>query len=365
MSTASVIFTCFLFSGAMLALLLATGQLLVRNRNRGNRLLFALYGVLGIQQLQIALYMLPEVREALPRLIYTGLITRYLFGPLLVVFFREILLEKTLVYRPLHFLPAALIGLALLPLFVLDIFLLFFPDFTCEICRAPALDFWANVASFGSNLSLLFYLTPLLHQLVRSRPDITSGRSLLRAIGFILTLGLLAAISNILFDLTRNFIFASNGSILVTFITFAVFILGYVYPEVLHIMRMEAYEQSRSTSPIKGLDMERLHGKLRRLMEIEKVYHDEDLQLKTVAGALEIRPNQLTYFLNHIYEKNFAAFINGYRVAEAKNLLVGEPDRTVLSIGYAVGFNSKTAFYRVFHNLTGQTPAAYRKSQSP
>lgn len=57
-------------------------------------------------------------------------------------------------------------------------------------------------------------------------------------------------------------------------------------------------------------------------------------------------------------------FLNEFRVKEAQRLLVEEPDRSVLSIGVAVGFNSNTTFCTVFSKMTGISPKQYRKERS-
>ena len=61
--------------------------------------------------------------------------------------------------------------------------------------------------------------------------------------------------------------------------------------------------------------------------------------------------------------RNFSSFINGYRIARAKELL-SDPnlaERTVLSIAYDVGFASLGPFNRSFREATGKTPTEYRQ----
>ena len=60
-------------------------------------------------------------------------------------------------------------------------------------------------------------------------------------------------------------------------------------------------------------------------------------------------------------EKNFALFINEYRVAEAKQLLQENNQFTLESIGFEAGFSSKSTFYATFKKLVGKTPAAFKK----
>ncbi len=361
MSSAGIGFIALTFSGAVLALLLSLGQLLIRNRNRGNLILSAIYGAIAFQQIHTVVFRMPGTADALPHLALAGPLARYILGPLLLLFFRDILLEQPLRKRWPHFVPVLFLFSGGLPFFLGDLFSLMGGG-ACDWCRPAWFRAAANLAALGSDLSLMIYLGPLTLFLLRSRPDLTSGRRVLRAVAMILALSIVAVLANIAHWFSGRLIFSGIGSVLLTLVMYAVFLLGYVYSEVLHVMRMEAYEERKSPSLLKGLDTDRLASELRRLMEEEQLFLDEDLQLKTVAAALEIRPNQLTYLLNHVHEKNFAGFVNEYRVQAARKLLVEEPSRSVLSIGFAVGFNSKAAFYRVFGTIVGQSPNAYRKS---
>lgn len=44
--------------------------------------------------------------------------------------------------------------------------------------------------------------------------------------------------------------------------------------------------------------------------------------------------------------------------------MLEEEERTILSIAYAVGFNSKSAFNRVFREFMSDSPSTYRKNPS-
>jgi len=93
----------------------------------------------------------------------------------------------------------------------------------------------------------------------------------------------------------------------------------------------------------------------------EKLYRDEDLTLKKLADHLSLKPNQLSEFLNNHLNRNFNSYVNFYRVEEAKKILIEEMERTIISIAYLVGFNSKSVFNTSFSKFTGMSPAQYRK----
>ncbi len=122
-------------------------------------------------------------------------------------------------------------------------------------------------------------------------------------------------------------------------------------------MRKVRYEKSK----INGLDIETVIKRLDELMRLEKVFADEDLSLNGLADELGISSQQLSQIINEKLNKNFNTYINEFRVEEAKQLLIEEEDRSINSVGLAVGFNSNSTFSIVFSRHTGFSPREYRK----
>jgi len=58
---------------------------------------------------------------------------------------------------------------------------------------------------------------------------------------------------------------------------------------------------------------------------------------------------------------NFCEFIAGYRIEYAKQALDSEPDKSVLEIAMATGFNTQSTFNNTFKKITGLTPTGYKK----
>ncbi|MBK9016991.1 MAG: AraC family transcriptional regulator [Saprospiraceae bacterium] len=103
--------------------------------------------------------------------------------------------------------------------------------------------------------------------------------------------------------------------------------------------------------------------KLEHLMLEKKPYLDPDLTLRDLAEMLAIPPNQLSQLLNEGFEKNFAEFVNAYRLETFKTK-VADPffhHLTILGLAYESGFNSKTVFNTYFKKMTGKTPKAHWK----
>ena len=97
-------------------------------------------------------------------------------------------------------------------------------------------------------------------------------------------------------------------------------------------------------------------------MEKEKPYLEMGLTLAVLAGKLFVSSNHLSQVINEKLNKSFFDFVNGYRVEEAKRLLVSPLSSrlSILGIGMEAGFSSKSAFYTSFKKLTGMTPSKFK-----
>ena len=122
-------------------------------------------------------------------------------------------------------------------------------------------------------------------------------------------------------------------------------------------------DASNVPARIAALQPDSLRERLTHLMEVDRLYCDEDLSLSRLAYELGIRPDQLSYVLNQLCGKNFAQYVNGYRIALARQLLLDEDSRSIAAIAQTVGFNSQQVFNAVFRKHTGMSPGKFRKQQ--
>jgi len=106
--------------------------------------------------------------------------------------------------------------------------------------------------------------------------------------------------------------------------------------------------------------------RLKEAVAARRLYEDADLTLATLAVELGLHPHDLSKILNQGLKKNFSDFINEFRVREvARKMKDPAYDKlTLLGIAYESGFNSQSTFHRVFKELTGKTPADYKKELS-
>ena len=96
-------------------------------------------------------------------------------------------------------------------------------------------------------------------------------------------------------------------------------------------------------------------------MSSEHPYLDANLTLARVAEELKIPPHRLSQLLNDNMGKNFANYLNSFRVTAAQKKLKEGTNYTLEALGYDCGFNSKSTFYTAFKRHAGLTPAQYQK----
>lgn len=106
------------------------------------------------------------------------------------------------------------------------------------------------------------------------------------------------------------------------------------------------------------------HRKLLDLMEAG-IYRETGLTIPILAARLGYPEHQLRKLINgHMGYRNFTAFLNSYRIEDAKrHLSDAKFARTpVLTIALDLGYASLGPFNRAFKELTGMTPTEYRRN---
>ena len=112
---------------------------------------------------------------------------------------------------------------------------------------------------------------------------------------------------------------------------------------------------------------ERLAQVLQRVMVEERAYRSEDLSVASLAARLSVPEYRLRRVINRrLGHRNFNAYVNGFRLAEARHALA-DPQRRglpVLTIALEAGFQSIGPFNRAFKAATGLTPTEFRREHS-
>ncbi|MES2652875.1 MAG: helix-turn-helix domain-containing protein [Bacteroidota bacterium] len=105
-----------------------------------------------------------------------------------------------------------------------------------------------------------------------------------------------------------------------------------------------------------------LYQKVLTLVYDQKQYKNHNVSLKSLSADLKTSPQKLSMAINANYNNNFNAFINSYRIAAAKELLLDPhfEQYTIAAIAYEVGFNSLSSFNDVFKKTTKLTPVDFK-----
>jgi AraC-like DNA-binding protein len=109
---------------------------------------------------------------------------------------------------------------------------------------------------------------------------------------------------------------------------------------------------------------QKLIDALTRLMDVERIYRDENMSIGTLALRLKVPEYRLRRLINQrLGYRNFNVFLNDHRIEEARTALA-DPDQAevpVITIAMDAGFQSLGPFNRAFKATTGVTPSEYRR----
>ncbi len=125
-------------------------------------------------------------------------------------------------------------------------------------------------------------------------------------------------------------------------------------------------ESNPKTVPKLSSNTQQYHQQLLHLMEQDRPYLNQDLNLKQLAEKLDLSSGYLSQIINEYEGKNFFEYINSYRVEAVKNK-IDDPafnHLNLLGIAFESGFKSKSTFNLAFKKITGMTPSGYKKSKN-
>jgi AraC-like DNA-binding protein len=104
--------------------------------------------------------------------------------------------------------------------------------------------------------------------------------------------------------------------------------------------------------------------RLDQLMLVDRAYRREALTIGALSAELGVPEYRLRHLINEgLGHRNFNAFLNRYRIEEAKAALAdpGQKEVPVLTVGLDAGFQSIGTFNRAFKAATDLTPTEFRQ----
>lgn len=108
---------------------------------------------------------------------------------------------------------------------------------------------------------------------------------------------------------------------------------------------------------------EAMTARLLAHMTAELPHRDEEMTIAKLAAQLGVQEYRLRRHINGaLGHRNFAAFLNGYRLAEIISALADPSQKEVpiITIALDAGFGSLGPFNRAFREAEGMTPSEYR-----
>jgi AraC-like DNA-binding protein len=357
-----IIFFIIAWGGAQ-SLLMSVAQLFFTARKVENYILAVLLLCMALFQIQfVFLYRYPGIAQAYPLLFFPHMAPVYLAGPLYYLYVQNLVnRDFRFKYRQgIHYLPA-------LAILVLEASIQFLPlQNRDEILRQiTKVSFYNEPTpfSFVKTAGLIFFMIYILFMIINTL-RYWPIRKMSFAIRMPFLFNIVSVVTLVFFLVSfmiGNMQLIKLSFMLIPLMVIMVYLVGFKYPEFLTLVRKELEKKRYERSMLRGVDVQAVYERLTTLMETEKIFCDEDISLNSVADELSITPHQLSELLNSNLNMNFYTFINKYRIEEAQKMMAEEPDRSLLSIAFAVGYNNKATFYSAFTKFTGTTPHKFRK----
>lgn len=226
---------------------------------------------------------------------------------------------------------------------------------------------WLGPLDWVISASYLFYAVALLlmwrkgpDHLIQAHLNVARGvgHCMLWSVGFLMLLLVLdsaIAVSFAMQDGGRALTLISYGSILLLPLLMLLFVF---LPKAL-----ANRPQRPRPSATDDADTARLEAAARELLTSTQLYLDPDLSVERLAKRLHVPVRSLSFAINDSQGMNVSQYVNGFRLAHAADLL-RESDDSVAKVMAQSGFLTRSNFYREFQRVHGQSPAAYRQSNS-
>lgn len=344
---------------AWLSLLLACGY--VVSRAGKSRMLAFLFLLLGVLLLHGYLVLSRKILDW-PWLLHSHVPALFFLGPVSYGWLCDVIKEERRV-RFVELLPGLLVAVVLIPYYIAP----------AEYKRSVALAFYEGqlpwtvrsvfvlaLVSYGIYLVRSFkVLLPLLRTAsFREDHNVRIAGGLLAYAGLVT----LVAVASLFVNRPAALQIMLTGLALFPPV---LYLITARHPDLFFRLQSAAEKGRYDYSRLGGQNLSELKGKLAALMEAEALYTEEDLTLEDVASRLGLTPHALSEFFNNHLKTNFPGYVNSLRIAAACRMMEADPNRTVLSIAYEVGFSAKSTFNAAFLRHKGVSPTQFRSGQKP
>ncbi|MDH5731613.1 MAG: AraC family transcriptional regulator [Gammaproteobacteria bacterium] len=99
--------------------------------------------------------------------------------------------------------------------------------------------------------------------------------------------------------------------------------------------------------------------KTAKAVEFVEVNYANKIRMDELAEVCGMSRDQLARYFKKEYKCTVRDFIKHFRIEKAKQMLI-ESDRTIEDVAYEVGFETTSLFNRLFKQVVGESPSAYK-----
>jgi AraC-like DNA-binding protein len=229
----------------------------------------------------------------------------------------------------------------------------------------------ARLVGMGLNiLPLVVAALAIVQTIATWSGDLVEGRRRLRA--FVVTAAAAYAVFNALLQLLGEvgppspIVSTANAAILLAVVGGIALSLTRLAGDDLFATAAPALAAEAEVAAETSFADRKLVDALNALMTAQRVYREEGLSIGVLASKLGVPEYRLRRLINgQLGYRNFNAFLNGYRIEEARAALAdpSQAEVPVTTIALDAGFQSIGPFNRAFKVSTGVTPSEYRRAR--
>ncbi len=356
----------YLFS-ALIGFFIGIMLLLDKKRDRTGTLLISIFVLIhSVFIFHLFLY-LTNLQFRVPHTLFMSSIFSYLYGPLIYFYFKRVTLQYQ--FRKidlLHALPTAVIVMLTIPVFLLPL-----EEKLRVMFGVGALDKMPYlVYGFSTKLlSLLIYGFLVLRIYMRSNKYDWIPLDAKKWIRNLAVLTQVYVISYFIYGFIIIEVIPKSAFLYnIQIVAMASMVLYIGYKSYMRPnLFVTGYGEKKNKYTKSGLTpsfSQELKEQLMKLLEEEKIYRQNDINLATVSDKLGTTRHNTSQVINEHFGLNFFELINKYRIDEAKEILKNDKKKSlnIIDVAYEVGFNNKVTFNKSFRKQLSLTPSQYLSS---
>jgi len=354
----------YLFS-AIVGFFITTILIVKKNQDLASKLLVSGFVLINSLFIFHIFLFFTKLQFRVPHILYMSALSVYLYGPLVYFYFKRVTLNyKFKKIDLLHLLPTLFIFIFMFPIFImsgseklkimLDVGV---------INKEPYL----NYIVITKFISLVVYGYLILKVYLSSKTKMANySLSVQKWFKMLVIFTEVYVISYVVYGLTLigvipkiDFLFSFQIILMASMVLY----IGYssfLSPSLLSNKSSEQkikYKKSGLTIKFS----EELKDKLIYLLEEEKIYRMNNVNLNYLSERLGTSRHNTSQIINEHFNLNFFELINKYRINEASEILKMDTNNNlnIIDVAYEVGFNNKVTFNKSFKKFLDTTPSRY------